>query len=146
MNLFATFLLVIQQDPTRTEGIQSFTRHSMLLQINSKFMLYAAFASFQLSQHLLSPCLYGQKDHCNERCQKESTAHENWSFGTCIWDIRCNNGSTEPTDPVQETGDSYSGSPVRCWEYLRCVSIKDAIHDVLEECFDGRKSQLIFRV
>lgn len=95
------------------------------------------------SQPLLPPRLNRQKHHRHKRRQNQRSTNIHRRAGIRVRDIRSDDRGAEPTDAVQETADTGPGTSVGRGEHFGRVGVQDAVHDVLEEGFDGRESELV---
>ena len=100
----------------------------------------------QLLQCLLSPRLNRQKQHTEESSDEETSRCVDGGLGVARASLDSNNGCAETSDTVEETRHSSSSTTDGSGENFWSIRVKDAVHDVLEECLETGECQLEVRV
>src|SRR5699024_3263918 len=85
---------------------------------------------------LFTSRLNRQKTHRNKRSQHQCTSRIDRSINI-IPTIDGNDRSTQPSNPIQTTGDTSARTSARGGEDLRRVGVQNTIHDHLEEGLEG---------
>ncbi|GMF74269.1 unnamed protein product [Aspergillus oryzae] len=84
----------------------------------------------------------GEATHSDEGSEHESTGGVDGGVGVCGAAVDGDEGGAGAGDTVETAGDAGSGAAVGGGEDLRGVGVEDAVHDVLEEGFEGGADEL----
>jgi hypothetical protein len=95
-----------------------------------------------LLQCLLTPSLDRKEEHAYESGNEQASRSVDRGLGVARTSLDGNDWRAKTCKTIQEARHSCSGTANRTWEYLRGISIKNPIHNVLEEGFEAGKGQL----
>lgn len=97
-------------------------------------------------QSLSAPSLDGQDYHRDESSEEQRASSINRRGRVGVTGVDGNDRRAETRNTVEEAGDSGASAAVGGGEDFRGVCVEHAVHDVLEESFEGGEDELEVRV
>lgn len=116
--------------------------YKILDMISSKIVDHRKVHRKTTLQSLLAPCFDGQSEHEEESGEEQSAGSVDGRGRVGGAGVDSDDRRAQTSQAVQEAGNTSAGTSVGRREDLRCVGVEHTVHDVLEECLEGREGEL----